>query len=187
MNRGRDVAGSRYSRHLFPKIFFEAPRIDNHGARMRLLHEVLQFVFTGNHGSYRLDGEGSRLGGHAPMLERPFFLHPFDPPTVENTQTCVSQIFQHPEHAAFIPPIVERIGIDDHIAVLTDTQGADLLLYAPTIGIQQSLRHGNGIAVFMPRRMHRPWNMAAELVGRPPTHVENDQAWLSQSLLKLVS
>jgi hypothetical protein len=34
--------------------------------------------------------------------------------------------------------------------------------------------------------MHRPWNMAAELIGCPPTHVENDQAWLSQSLLKLV-
>ncbi len=118
------------------------------------------------------------------MLERPFFLHPLDPPAVENTQTRVSEIFQHPEHAAFVSPVVERIGIDDHLAVLTDAQGTDLLFHASTIGIEQSLRHGIRIAILVPGRMHSPWNMAAKFVGRPPPYVDNHQAGLPQVLLE---
>ena len=151
---------------------------------MRLLHEMLQFVFAGDHGGHRIDSEGPRLGRHTPMLERPFFLYPLDPPAVENTQTSVSEIFQHPEHTTFVSPVVEWIGIDDHIAVLTDAQGADFLFHASAIGIEQSLRHGMGVAVLMPGRMHSPWNMAAEFVGRPSTHVENHQTRLPQVLLE---
>jgi hypothetical protein len=32
--------------------------------------------------------------------------------------------------------------------------------------------------------MHSPWNMAAEFVCRPPTHVDNYQPGLSQALLE---
>jgi hypothetical protein len=32
--------------------------------------------------------------------------------------------------------------------------------------------------------MHGAWNMAAEFIGRPPTHIDNHQAWLSQALLE---
>jgi hypothetical protein len=32
--------------------------------------------------------------------------------------------------------------------------------------------------------MHSPWNMAAEFVGRPPTHVDDYQTRLPQVLLK---
>src|SRR5262245_54355688 len=120
MNRGRNVARSRYPRDLFPKIFLEATRIDDHGVRMRLLHEMFEFLFAGYQGSHWPDGESPRLGCHGPMLEWPFFLHPLHPPAVENSQARVSKIFQHPEHATFVSPVVKWIGIDDHLAVLTD-------------------------------------------------------------------
>ena len=109
------------------------------------------------------------------MLERSLLGRPFHPPTVQNTQALVTQIFQHPKHPPFIAPIVEWIGVDHDVAVLVHPEPTQDPLDPAEIRVEQSLRHGIGITVLMPRRMHGSGDMSAEFVRRLAADIDNDK------------
>ena len=109
------------------------------------------------------------------MLERPFLGCPLHPTAIQNTQAFVAQIFQHPKHPPFITPIVEWIGVDHDVAVLVHPEPIQDPFNLAEIGIEQSLRHGIGITVLMPCRMHGPGDMSAEFVCRLAANIDNDK------------
>ncbi len=132
----------------------------------------------------RLYREGARLRRDTPVLERPSLLHPFHPTAVEDTQVRVAEIFQHPEHPAFIAPVIERVGIDHDPAVVADPQRPYSLFHAFHIGIDQSLGDGIRIAVVVPGGMDRAGNVPAEFIGGAPAHVDDDESGLAQLILQ---
>ncbi len=180
------MARPRDAGDFFSQILFEAPGIHNRRPLMRHPHDQLQLLFRNRESLYRLSLEISCGRRRQAMLERPLLRRPFHPATVQNAQIPVAEIFEHPEHPAFIPPIIKRIGVDDDVALLIDSKPPKRLLDRAEIRIQQSLRHSIRIAVLMPGGMHGAGNVPAELIRRPAAHIEYDQARLAQSVLQCV-
>src|SRR6185312_12459440 len=112
-----DVPGPRETGHLFPKIFFNAARIYNSRLGMRLPDKTFQVVLQCDQSPHRLSLVSSQRWRDRSMLERSLLGRPFHPSPVQDTQTLVTQIFQHPKHPPFIAPIVEWIGVDHDVAV----------------------------------------------------------------------
>src|SRR5690242_2749730 len=142
---------------------------------MRLPDKTFQVVLQCDQSPHRLSLVSSQRWRDRSMLERSLLGRPFHPPPVQDTQTLVTQIFQHPKHPPFIAPIVEWIGVDHDVAVLTHPEPTQNPLNLAEIGVEQSLRHGIGITVLMPCRMHRSWDMSAEFVCRLAANIDNDK------------
>ena len=151
---------------------------------MRLPDDELEFILGNCHAFNRLGFKGPGLRRFTAMTEGALLRRPLDPAAVEHLQILMAEIFQHPEHAPFVAPVIEGIGVDDDFAVVADSQGRKLPLDLRKIRIQEPFRNRIGIAVFVPGRMNGAGNVAAELIGRFPPDIDNHQSRLAEPFLQ---
>ena len=134
--------------------FFQARASHNGGRRLQLAHDRLELILRMMAESM---GDTVKLPGraHCTMLERAALMNPFHPSTVQHLEILVPQILQHPEHAAFVAPVIKWIGIDDDFALLVDAERLQPRASMRfRFGSKSPFATASGVAIFMPRQMH---------------------------------
>ena len=154
-------------------VFIRRARVGKDGIGMGGLHYFSDIGLVRDQRGVHLRLEHAGTGLRRSRFKPAHLRRPFDPPAVKHAHIRMPQVFQHPVHPPFIPPIVEGIRIHDHLALARDAERAEFPFQPSDIGIHQAFDARLGIAEIVPRRGHRPWNVAAHLKRHLGAHIHH--------------